>query len=345
MGFRLFACTLVFSQVVPVLALGAVWPPISSATTRPQLGSLENEPKREQVSGIDVLVGLNARLVCSPQSIRFLEIFVQPESFSVHNLKQIFLHLSERYPREETLYIGAASDRKRFLKQYNQYAGEHSFLWCEAPVVDSFSSKEVGLSALYSRTENDEWFTYYPGKSKGQSVVVKLRTSTIGLHFSGDSALDLVATAKFGDTEAIRTLLENNVDVNVKTKYGGSALPAAVYTGQEQAVRFLLESGADVNQTTSAGWTALMCAISSTRLSILELLLSRQPDVNLKTEDGLSALAIAVRHNLVGVVKELLVRGADPMVTDAYGRTPLSIAKEKHNADIIRLLEDAGARR
>jgi ankyrin repeat protein len=200
---------------------------------------------------------------------------------------------------------------------------------------------QTGIHALYTRSGMREGFTYYPGKGRTPHVYVELKSTGVHFALSGDPSVDLAEAAKFGNTDLVKDILDEGVDVNIKTKYGSGALADATCNGQVEAVRLLLERGADVNQTSSSGWTALMCAIALGREVILDMLLSHWPDVNARTEEGLTALMLAVRKNSTGIVRELLARGADPFVEDVYGRTALGIAEKHHRVEIARLIKEA----
>jgi len=52
---------------------------------------------------------------------------------------------------------------------------------------------------------------------------------------------------------------------------------------------------------------------------------------------------IAVFRQNAYAVKKLLERGADVSSIDGYGKTALAMAEDQHDANIARLLREAGA--
>lgn len=110
---------------------------------------------------------------------------------------------------------------------------------------------------------------------------------------------------------------EAEADPTVTNRYGGVALIPASERGHVEIVRYLLnETDIDVDHVNKLGWTALLEAI----------LLS----------DGGS------RHQeIVGL---LIENGADVDLADGDGVRPLAHARSRGQTEIVRLLEEAGAR-
>jgi ankyrin repeat protein len=76
----------------------------------------------------------------------------------------------------------------------------------------------------------------------------------------------------------------------------------------------------------------------------IEYLLSRGADPDLKDRDGWTALMEAASKSHVDAVRMLLGSGADPNARNNRGWTALRTTA-RGNAEIIRLLKQAGARR
>ena len=64
----------------------------------------------------------------------------------------------------------------------------------------------------------------------------------------------------------------------------------------------------------------------------------------MRQSDGQTALMIATSVGDPQMVKVLLSKGADPNLRDERGANALTLAKDSDRAELIQLLESAGAR-
>ncbi|MBM3486289.1 MAG: ankyrin repeat domain-containing protein [Alphaproteobacteria bacterium] len=130
---------------------------------------------------------------------------------------------------------------------------------------------------------------------------------------------DLVTIAAVrGDAEMVRLALERGASArNVTSPYDGTALIAAAHLGHVGPVRALILAGAPLDHVNNLKWTALIEAIV--------------------LGDG------GPRHT--EVVRLLVGAGAAVNLADGDGLTPLALAERRGHADMVRILEVAGARR
>ena len=103
----------------------------------------------------------------------------------------------------------------------------------------------------------------------------------------------------------------------ITSPYDGTALIAAAHLGHVAVVRELIQAGAPLDHVNNLGWTALLEAI------ILG--------------DG------GARHT--EIVRALVAAGAGPGLADREGTTPLAHARSRGYREMVRILEEAGARR
>ena len=129
---------------------------------------------------------------------------------------------------------------------------------------------------------------------------------------------DAVTIATVADDEdTLRLLLAQGASAKLVTsRYDGTALIAAAHLGHDGVVRQLIQAGAPLDHINNLHWTALIEAVV--------------------LGDG------GTRHQ--AVVRALLDAGASTRLADREGRTPLHLARERGFADLVRLLEAAGAR-
>jgi ankyrin repeat protein len=80
--------------------------------------------------------------------------------------------------------------------------------------------------------------------------------------------------------DVIRILLEKGADINVRDKWGRTALMIAAKSGQSEIVRLLLDWEADLHARDERGYTAMMYAAWKGHSEIVRMLLDRGADVN-----------------------------------------------------------------
>lgn len=128
------------------------------------------------------------------------------------------------------------------------------------------------------------------------------------LHWALETPLHLAAKA--GDTEKVRTLIENGADVNAK---GSSAdytpLHEAALAGHKAVAELLIANGASVNARGLWGRTPLHEAILWDRKDLIKLLVARGADVNAKDRHGRIPLHCGAGEGQEDVV-ELLINSS-----------------------------------
>ena len=150
--------------------------------------------------------------------------------------------------------------------------------------------------------------------------------------------------ARRGDTDALRALVQQHVDVNAPDADGTTALHWAVHRDDLQAVDLLIPAGARVNAANLYGVTPLVLACTNGQAAIVERLLQAGADPNTSVPGGETVLMTAARTGSVDVLKMLLARGADVNAQEATrGQTALMWAAAEGNAAAIALLIEARA--
>lgn len=119
-----------------------------------------------------------------------------------------------------------------------------------------------------------------------------------------------------GRTEILALTLAHGADLRDTNRFGGTALIPAAEKGYLRNVELLLEAGVDVNHVNRLGWTALLEAI-------------------ILTDGG------QVHQQIVAA---LIAGGADVSLPDGQGVTPLAHARQRGYAEMVRMLEAAGAK-
>lgn len=139
-------------------------------------------------------------------------------------------------------------------------------------------------------------------------------------------------TSDSGHLDVLDTLISEKADVNIKNKYGSTALMVSYYR-KDNTIETLIQAGAIVNETDSEGNTALMRS-SQGQLKAVAVLIEKAKVVgsstgiaddaeyttyiNMKNNDGKTALILATE-----------------LEEENWGAT---------RTEIIKILKDAGAK-
>ncbi|KAJ5634581.1 hypothetical protein N7528_002423 [Penicillium herquei] len=116
-----------------------------------------------------------------------------------------------------------------------------------------------------------------------------------------------------GDEATVRVLLEDGIDMKMKSVRGEYPLHWAMHRGHQRVASLLLEKGADINAKDKFGETALMLACKARDQAMMQFLLDNGADVNLKNDEragGDTVLSFATTAGESQIVEMLLRRGA-----------------------------------
>lgn len=146
-------------------------------------------------------------------------------------------------------------------------------------------------------------------------VLIKAGAKTGALDNQKYDPVTIAAVAD--DAQTLKVLLDSGASAKLITSiYDGTALIAAAHLGHESSVQLLIRAGAPLDHVNNLGWTALMESIV--------------------LGNG------GKRHQ--ATLKYLLDAKANPNIPDRQGATPLAHARSRGFAEMVRMLEAAGAR-
>lgn len=162
-----------------------------------------------------------------------------------------------------------------------------------------------------------------------------------------------VATLGFGSTPlmvavekqqlgAVRFLLNQGADVNLKDDYGFTALHLAAISSMYEVMICLVENGADVNAVNLRDVTPLMMACDDdSNMDVVRYLMRRGADMQLKDVDGFTALLYAITSDsdfALDILRFLIQNGADVNTRNLEEATPLMLASWNGYLDKVKFL-------
>lgn len=151
--------------------------------------------------------------------------------------------------------------------------------------------------------------------------------------------LDAFEIARKGTVENAKELLKNNPKAfNVVNDEGFSPLILACYRGNNNVAKFLIENNIEINSKSKMG-TPLMAAIVKGNNEIAKLLIENKADINYADENGTTALIYSVQFGNKQILKLLLENSVDKTHKDNKGKTAFEYATFSKNDEIINLLK------
>ena len=167
---------------------------------------------------------------------------------------------------------------------------------------------------------------------------------SLSIGVAGAPDLRLIEAVQQHDVAAIRKLLQERVDVNVRQPDGATALHWAIHRDDLETARLLVRAGARADAANDYGMTPLLLACTNGSAAAVDLLLEAGANPNLALPSGQTPLMTAAKTGNVGVVKTLIGRGAAVHAKEGtQNQTALMWAVSEKHAEVARVLIEAGA--
>jgi hypothetical protein len=142
----------------------------------------------------------------------------------------------------------------------------------------------------------------------------------------------LTAVCAFGESE------EFNPD-EFRDANDNTLLILAAVNGNKKTVKDLLRAGADVNIRNKWGMSALMYAAEGDHAGIVKVLLGSGADINARNNEGSTALMISAIHGCKYAAYALLEAGADVKIKNNNGKRAVDYARENESLKDTRILK------
>jgi uncharacterized protein len=168
--------------------------------------------------------------------------------------------------------------------------------------------------------------------------------SLAGCLIAASSNAGLIEAVKNGDTQSVRSLLAQQVDVNTAEADGSTALHWAAQRDNLEIANLLIAAGANVKAASRYNITSLSLACTNGSAAMIERLLAAGANPNSTSEEGQTVLMTAALTGKVDAIKVLLTHGAIVNAREPYkGQTALMWAASEGNAAAAAMLIEFGA--
>ncbi len=183
---------------------------------------------------------------------------------------------------------------------------------------------------------------------EGNDELLELEIKRVDVNVKNKYGVTALIDASYqGRKEQVEWLILEGADLNAQDNQGDTALMNAAIKGHSEIVALILANGADVHAKDNAGNTALIDASKYARESsseVLSLLLEHGAEVNEKNNYGETALMNAARWGRVENAAFLIAEGADVNAKTKSGETAVEFAAYSLHKDVVELLNSHGAR-
>ena len=141
------------------------------------------------------------------------------------------------------------------------------------------------------------------------------------------------------DMAAVRSLLNQKVDVNAPGTDGTPALHWVVRVDDLDTAQLLIQAGANVKLADRYGVTPIYLACTNGNAAMIKLLLDSGADANTVDPTGETALMTAAKGRRSGVGSSARgCRRKNRHTDPAFQQTALMIAVRENHPDVVRLL-------
>jgi len=224
-------------------------------------------------------------------------------------------------------------DRGADVNARERYKGQTALMWAAA-------ERHAAVVALLLERGADWKIRGYDRETKPPKLSAASSISPIPR--GGFTAL--MFTAREGDLESARIMLDAGVDVNLGDVDNVTPLVAAIMNKQYTLAKFLIDRGADVNIVDAGGRTALYAMIDI-RNEDWTAMPNRTTDDPLPTMDVVTAIVDRGANLDVPLARPLTVRSGMDFGDNTLGdgATPMMRAARAGDHEVIRLLLARGA--
>ena len=204
------------------------------------------------------------------------------------------------------------------VQEISQYRGVHAAVARGdiSAVLRLVQQKRKAVNAQdpYGRTP-----LMVAGYNRDVGIATALIAAGADVNARDSQAYDLITIAAVAnDVPMLKMAIASGGNTGLVTSpYDGAALIAAAHLGHVEVVQTLIDAKAPLDHVNNLRWTALIESIvlgdcGKNHIACLKALVDAGADVNIPDGDGITPLTLAKRHGFAEMVKILEKAGARP---------------------------------
>ncbi|KAF1790050.1 Ankyrin repeat-containing domain [Phytophthora cactorum] len=142
--------------------------------------------------------------------------------------------------------------------------------------------------------------------------------------------------AASGNIDSVKSLVEQDVDIDTQDAYGKTPLMYAAENGHLDVVQYLVKQGADKKKQDNGGRIPLVVAADKGKHEVAWYLFEQGVDKAAEDDDGNTPLLEAARWGHLDMVRFLVEQGADKDTKNEYGKTSLICMLENGHLGLVK---------
>lgn len=194
-----------------------------------------------------------------------------------------------------TDYLDYEKDKETYIDAQNSIDSSIKLLASSlAQAAYTHSGKAVSTEEMMPAQSEDQQIMWSLCSGDNIDKVKQFLDKGLTPNFFHVGNTPLVTAASNQNSAIMSLLIERGADVNMRSKYGLSALDMACINGDIEKAKILLPHINNINEANAKGMTPLVYAVNQNNPELIRFLIEKGADPTLKAVDGSDALYAAI---------------------------------------------------
>ncbi len=236
-------------------------------------------------------------------------------------------------PREVKTLINNGADVNTIVYK------DVSILWLSASQGYTDIVETLLMNGADINLSSDGKLCLFIAAEKGHQKVVELLLNRMAnINYQSDNGMNVLhIAAENGHADIVELLIREGI--NLHSRYQGkTAFYLAANKRQLAVLNVLMKNNVNINLITDGGDSALLSACRNGYSEIAEILIRHGANINILGKGGLTPLHEASICGHAEIVTMLLRKEADETCRDMQDKTALDYAKEHEKKDVVKLI-------